>query len=102
MPKNKPNLSIFFGAGAELSYGMPNGGEFALNIFRQDQVEAKRLFKEEINKINSSSFQATQWLPEDYQNKQISTFSKTQHENLLKSSLGNSSGLYTPGSTSSK
>lgn len=87
MPKIKPKLSLFFGAGAELTYGMPNGGEFALNIFRQDQVESKRLFKEEINKINSSSFQASQWLPEDYQNKQISTFSKTQHENLLKSSL---------------
>lgn len=87
MSTNKPKLSIFFGAGAELSYGMPNGGEFALNIFREDQVVSKKLFKEEINKINSSSFQASQWLPEDYQSKQISTFSKTQHENLLKSSL---------------
>lgn len=81
------SISLFFGAGAEISYGMPNGGEFALNIFRQSQVEAKKRFKDEISRINPSSFQAREWLPENYLEKQISSFSKTQHGNLLKSSL---------------
>lgn len=83
----KKTISIFFGAGAEITYGVPNGGEFALNIFRQNQSDAKKRFKEEIAHINPSSFQAREWLPENYQDKQISSFSKTQHENLLKSSL---------------
>ena len=28
-------LSFLFGAGAEISYGLPSGGKFALDIFRQ-------------------------------------------------------------------
>lgn len=27
-------VGFFFGAGAEISYGMPSGGKFALNIFK--------------------------------------------------------------------
>ena len=84
---NKQTISLFFGAGAEISYGMPTGGEFALNIFRQDQSDSKKLFRDEINNINKGSFQAKEWLPDDYANKQVSSFNKTQHENLLKSSL---------------
>jgi len=87
--KTKKSISLFFGAGAgaEISYGMPSGGEFALNIFRQDQRTSKELFRNEIAKVNVSSFQAREWLPENYADKQVSSFSKTQHETLLKSSL---------------
>ncbi len=28
-------LGFFFGAGAEVGYGLPSGGRFALDIFRQ-------------------------------------------------------------------
>ena len=28
-------VGFFFGAGAEISYGMPSGGKFALNIFKK-------------------------------------------------------------------
>ena len=87
MSSTKKSISLFFGAGAEISYGMPSGGEFALNIFRQDQRTSKELFRNEIAKVNVSSFQAREWLPENYADKQVSSFSKTQHETLLKSSL---------------
>mgnify|MGYP006945808524 CR=1 FL=1 len=29
-------LGFLFGAGAEICYGLPTGGKFALDIFRQD------------------------------------------------------------------
>lgn len=38
-------VGFLFGAGAELSYDMPNGGKFALDIFRRDASLAKEEFK---------------------------------------------------------
>lgn len=37
---------FLFGAGAEAGYGLPSGGEFALEIFRRDQSNSKKEFKE--------------------------------------------------------
>lgn len=33
---------FLFGAGAEVSYGLPSGGKFALDIFRHDVTESKK------------------------------------------------------------
>ena len=34
-------VGFFFGAGAEISYGMPSGGKFALNIFKKSVEDHK-------------------------------------------------------------
>ena len=36
---------ILFGAGAEIGYGLPSGGKFALDIFRYDVSKSKKNFK---------------------------------------------------------
>ena len=33
---------FLFGAGAEVGYGLPSGGKFALDIFRHDITESKK------------------------------------------------------------
>ncbi len=86
---NKPKVGLFFGAGAEIAYGLPSGGRFALDIFRMDAKEDKAAFKEKRNKINSRSPYAAKWLPNDYQNRSVSTFGKSQYESLIISSLEN-------------
>lgn len=35
-------LGFLFGAGAEICYGLPTGGKFALDIFRQDVSISKK------------------------------------------------------------
>lgn len=37
-------LGFFFGAGAERNFGLPDGGEFALSLFKQDYSELKKDF----------------------------------------------------------
>lgn len=39
------NISLFFGAGAECSYGLPSGGKFALDIFRMNTADDKAELK---------------------------------------------------------
>ncbi|MFH4671842.1 hypothetical protein [Vibrio alginolyticus] len=39
-------VSLFFGAGAEIGYGLPSGGKFALDIFRMDVAEDKKRLRE--------------------------------------------------------
>ncbi len=80
-------VSLFFGAGAEVGYGLPSGGKFALDIFRMDVAEDKKKLREDRNKVNKRSSYAKNWLPQDYEKKPISSFGKTQYESLVKSSL---------------
>ncbi len=35
---------FLFGAGAEMGYGLPSGGRFALDIFRHDSSKSKQVF----------------------------------------------------------
>ena len=49
---------FLFGAGAEVPYGLPNGGEFALEIFRLIGEEDKISLRDEIKKVNPASHQA--------------------------------------------
>lgn len=59
-------VGFLFGAGAEASYGLPSGGKFALDIFRQDASSSKEEFKVMRSEIDATSNYVYQWLPEDY------------------------------------
>ncbi|MDW1604982.1 MULTISPECIES: hypothetical protein [unclassified Vibrio] len=75
-------VSLFFGAGAEIGYGLPSGGKFALDIFRMDVAEDKKRLREAREKVNKRSNYAKNWLPQDYEKKPISSFGRTQYESL--------------------
>lgn len=81
-------ISLFFGAGAECSYGLPSGGKFALDIFRMSTGEDKTKLKEQINQVNKQSNYA-RWLPEGFDTKKLTAFTKTQYESIVKGSLEN-------------
>lgn len=83
----KKNISLFFGAGAEINYGLPSGGKFALDIFKMDTAEDKIKFKSDREKVDKKSHYAKNWLPFDFEKKPISSFGKSQYESLVKSSL---------------
>jgi len=80
-------VALFFGAGAEIGYGLPSGGKFALDIFRMDLKDDKKQLREIRGKINNRSSYAKNWLPMDYEKKPISSFGRSQYESLVKSSL---------------
>jgi hypothetical protein len=84
-----PKLSVFFGAGAEIGYGLPSGGKFALEIFRVSNEVDKENFREQIQNINPRSQIASQWLPDNYAGKRLNVFGKGEFEGLIASSLEN-------------
>lgn len=84
-----PAISVFFGAGAEIGYGLPSGGKFALEIFRISNEEDKESFRRQIKEINPMSQIASQWLPENYASKRLNVFGKGEFEGLIASSLEN-------------
>lgn len=86
---SKKKIGLFFGAGAEIAYGLPSGGRFALDIFRMDSTKDKKEFKALLGKIDSRTPYATKWLPDDYASRSVSTFGKAQYEQLIISSLEN-------------
>ena len=67
-------ISVFFGAGAEIGYGLPSGGKFALEIFRISNEVDKESFRKQIQDIDSRSQIATQWLPDNYSSKRLNVF----------------------------
>jgi len=87
--KMKNKIGFLFGAGAEIAYGLPSGGRFALDIFKMDPTPEKEKFREMLKNVDSRSAYASKWLPNDYQTKSISTFGKQQYEQLIVSSLEN-------------
>lgn len=94
MPNNntttsKKTLSIIFGAGAEVSYGLPLGGKFAFDIFKEAKEEDRESFRALIKNVNRSSNYANEFLPEKFYNLAISMFSSKQFESLINSSLEN-------------
>lgn len=80
-------IGFLFGAGAEVGYGLPSGGKFALEIFRQDTTKIKELFKEQREKIDGSTYYAANWLPDDYKTKSVSSFGKTVFEAIIKDTI---------------
>lgn len=82
-------IGFLFGAGAEIAYGMPNGGKFALDIFRRDTSQAKEKFKENRDRILNYSQYASTWLPQDYNSKRVTTFRESVYENIIKDTVVN-------------
>lgn len=80
-------LGFFFGAGAEVSYGLPLGGRFAIDLFRQDNTAEKETLRAQLQSIDKLSIYATKWLPEKYWNKRIHAFGKTEFRALIESSI---------------
>lgn len=79
-------VGFMFGAGAEVGYGLPTGGDFALNIFRQDSSESKEAFRKQRAAIDPTSRYA-QWLPDDYMVKNVSMFRKKAYEDIIRSTV---------------
>lgn len=80
-------IGFLFGAGAEIGYGMPTGGTFALDIFRQDPTIAKNDFKKMRASIDKTTTYAGEWLPEDFDEKNIGTFGKSVFGNIIKDTI---------------
>ena len=81
-------ISLFFGAGAECSYGLPSGGKFALDIFRMATVKDKETFKAQLSSVDSTSRYA-KWLPDDFMSKKLTAFTRGQYDSIVKGSLEN-------------
>ena len=80
-------IGFLFGAGAEIGYGLPTGGKFALEIFRQDTSIIKEEFKRQREKIDGSTYYAATWLPDDYRTKSVSSFGKTVFETIIRDTI---------------
>lgn len=80
-------LGFLFGAGAEVDYGLPTGGKFALDIFRYDSSTSKETFKQMRESILKTTKYASSWLPEDFSTKNISSYGKTVFENIIKDTI---------------
>lgn len=80
-------LGFLFGAGAEIDYGLPTGGKFALDIFRQDVSISKKEFLQMRDLIDDSTVYAGEWLPEDYKTRSVSSYGKSVIENIIKDTL---------------
>lgn len=81
------NLGVFFGAGAEIGYGLPSGGQFAIDLFRKDPTEYKNKLRKTLENIEVLSVYANQWLPDGYRTKAIYAFGKNEFSSLIESSL---------------
>ena len=80
-------FGFLFGAGAEIGYGLPSGGTFALDIFRHDTTEGKKCFKEARDKVDDETNYASTWLPEQYKSKSISVFGKSVYQSIIKDTI---------------
>ena len=80
-------VGFFFGAGAEIGYGLPSGGKFAIDLFRQDVSEHKKKLREQLRQIDPRTNYATSWLPENYATQRIHAFGKNEFTALIESSI---------------
>lgn len=78
---------FLFGAGAEIGYGLPSGGLFALDIFRHDTTESKQEFKNMRENVELTTAYANQWLPSDFRTKNISSFGKSVFQNIIRDTV---------------
>lgn len=78
---------FLFGAGAELAYNLPSGGQFALEIFRQDTSKPKDMFRKMRDAVEPTTAYAGRWLPSDYRKKSIGSFGKNVFQNIIKSTV---------------
>lgn len=80
-------FGFLFGAGAEIGYGLPSGGQFALDIFRYDTTRSKEKFKVMRDKVDKSYPYAANWLPDNFDTKNISSFGKSVFQNIIKDTV---------------
>lgn len=78
---------FLFGVGAEVGYGLPSGGKFALDIFRFDASDSKKEFREMRDRVDQTTYYASQWLPNGFMDKNISSFGKTVFQNIIKDTV---------------
>lgn len=82
-------LGLFFGAGAELDYGLPSGGKFSIELFRLDPTEEKKKLRSELVALSRRTSYATKWLPEKFWSKNLHAFGKSEFGSLIESSIEN-------------
>jgi hypothetical protein len=80
-------IGLFFGAGAEVGYGLPSGGKFAIDLFRQDVGELKKSLRAELQNLNIMDNYVTEWLPDRYKTGTIYAFGKSEFSSLIESSI---------------
>jgi len=80
-------LGFFFGAGAEVGYGLPSGGKFAIDLFRQDPSQYKTELRDQLRALDSRSPYASDWLPQGYADKRIHAFGRNEFTSLIESSI---------------
>lgn len=80
-------IALFFGAGAEIAYGLPSGGKFALDLFRTSVEADKQAFRAQLERIDNTSSYATKWLPDNYRQKRIHVFGRSDFEGIVASSM---------------
>lgn len=80
-------IGFLFGAGAEVGYGLPSGGKFALDIFRHDSSESKKKFRAMRDNIDKTTKYASSWLPNDYSNNNISSYGKKVFETIIRDTI---------------
>lgn len=81
------NLGFFFGAGAEIGYGLPSGGKFAIDLFRQDPSQYKTELRQQLRLVDSRSPYANDWLPQGYADKSIYAFGRNEFSSIIESSI---------------
>lgn len=88
MNNQNKKIGLFFGAGAEIAYGMPDGGRFAIDVFRSKQVEARNLLRGLIKQVNSNSKSYVEsFLPKGFKDKSVTVFGKSHLATIFKNSL---------------
>jgi len=80
-------LGFFFGAGAEVGYGLPSGGKFAIDLFRQDPSQYKTELRDQLRTLDSRSPYANDWLPQGYVGKSIYAFGRNEFTSIIESSI---------------
>ena len=85
----KSKVGFLFGAGAEISYGMPSGEKFALDIFRHSTQNSKDKLRDMITAINKRSDYAAYGLPKDFDRKNISAYGKAVYRGIIKDTIRN-------------
>lgn len=81
------NLGFFFGAGAEIGYGLPSGGQFAIDLFRKDPSQYKTELRQQLRLVDSRSPYANDWLPQGYADKNIYAFGRNEFTSIIESSI---------------
>ena len=80
-------FGFFFGAGAEVGYGLPSGGQFAIDLFRQDPSPYRTEFRQQLKSVDVMSSYATDWLPQGFRDKRIHAFGRNEFTSLIESSI---------------